>query len=68
MASWIVEHDPVWVPTRIQINADGDTVPGFECVHLLENGNGQCGGNVERVEDEIGRHACIVHAPDGQEG
>jgi hypothetical protein len=56
----IVEHDPVWVPARIRINEAGDTVPGYECIHELENGNGQCGGNVIELTDAIGTHACVV--------
>lgn len=57
----IVEHAPRWEPADLPINAAGDTRPGFVCVHQLENGNGQCGGNVFRVEDEVGNHTCIVH-------
>jgi hypothetical protein len=53
-----VEHDPVWVPAELPINAAGDTRPGFVCVHELENGNGQCGGNVFELDQAIGRHAC----------
>lgn len=55
-----VEHDPVWEPAELRVDAAGNTRPGFICVHQLENGNGPCGGNVFRVEDSIGQHACIV--------
>lgn len=56
---WIlISHKPLWVPAMLRINAAGDTKPGFECAHLLENGNGQCGGNVFRIEDAIGDHTC----------
>lgn len=56
----VVEHEPNWQPAMLQINAKGDTKPGFECVHQLENGMGQCGGNVFRVEDAVGNHSCFV--------
>ena len=62
----ITHHEPVWVPAELRINAAGDTRPGFECAHELENGNGRCGGNVFGIDDAIGRHACVVaDAPDG---
>jgi hypothetical protein len=56
----LIEHEPVWRPVFLPINAAGDTRPGFYCVHLLENGNGQCGSNVFAVEEAIGTHACTV--------
>jgi len=58
--SKFVSHKPVWVPAMLRFNAAGDTRPGFECAHLLENGNGMCTGNVWRVEEAIGDHGCIV--------
>ncbi len=60
-AKWhTVEHEPVWAPTQLRTNAEGDTKPGYVCTHELENGNGPCGGNVFRIEDVIGTHACVV--------
>lgn len=58
--SRLVYHTPAWEPAHLQVNATGNTKPGFVCVHPLENGNGPCGGNVFRVEDAIGDHACVV--------
>lgn len=55
-----VSHEPVWAPAQLPYNAAGDTRPGFECVHPLENGNGPCGGSVYDLADAIGWHACIV--------
>lgn len=57
--SRVVEHEPDWTPAMLPYNAAGDTKPGFECQHMLENGNGRCGGNVFEIEQEIGNH-CIV--------
>lgn len=56
----VVEHDPVWEPTELPIDAEGNTRPGFVCVHPLENGNGLCEGNVFRIEDEVAPHSCVV--------
>lgn len=56
----IVYHDPVWQPATLRVDAAGNTRPGFECVHPLENGCGPCGGNVFRTEDDTGRHSCDV--------
>jgi len=55
-----VEHEPNWQPALLPIDAAGNTRPGFVCVHELENGRGRCGGNVFRIEDAIGKHACLV--------
>lgn len=55
-----VEHDPIWEPADLPIDAEGNTKPGFVCVHELENGNGQCGGNVFSLDQAVGRHACMV--------
>jgi hypothetical protein len=55
-----VEHEPVWAPAQLATDLDGNTAPGWECVHLLENGNGTCGGNVFRIEDAVGKHGCLV--------
>lgn len=61
MSSWMdVKHKPVWVPTQLRYNYEGDTKPGFECVHPLENGNGPCGSNVFELEESIEYHRCIV--------
>lgn len=65
MSSRAVTHEPQWTPTRLRINAAGDTQPGFVCMHQLENGNGRCGGNVFRVEDSFGVHSCIVDDQSG---
>lgn len=55
-----VTHAPHWVPADLRVDAAGNTRPGFVCTHQLENGMGACDGNVFRVEDEIGRHGCLV--------
>lgn len=55
-----VTHTPRWEPADLPIDGDGNTRPGFICTHELENGNGQCGGNVFEIEDAIGDHMCIV--------
>lgn len=55
-----VEHEGQWEPADLRIDAEGNTRPGFVCVHQLENGNGQCGSSIFRIEDAIGTHACIV--------
>lgn len=59
-----VEHDPVWEPADLPIDVEGNTRPGFVCVHELENGNGPCEGNVFSLNQAIGRHACIVEYED----
>lgn len=56
----LVFHDPEWVPALLRIDAAGNTRPGFECAHPLENGNGPCGSTVFATEDSIGRHSCDV--------
>lgn len=56
-----VEHEPRWAPTQLQINAAGETRPGFVCIHERENGMGPCGATVFRLEDARGRHSCIVN-------
>lgn len=55
-----VEHDCVWEPTELRVDAAGNTRPGFQCTYELENGQGQCGGNVFAIEDAIGKAACLV--------
>lgn len=60
MARRNVHHEPVWQPADLPIDAAGNTRPGFVCTHELENGWGQCPGNVFRVEDVIGDHSCVV--------
>lgn len=54
-----VDHVPQWEPADLRINAEGDTRPGWECTHELENGNGQCGSNTfdNTIDDP---HTCIV--------
>lgn len=64
MSQKLVYHKPVWLAGPLRINEAGDTKPGFWCIHPLENGNGLCGGNVFRVEDEVADHACMV--PEGK--
>lgn len=61
-----VRHTPVWVPADLPINAAGDTRPGFECAHELENGGGRCSSNVFRVEDAIVDHSCVVDDTQGE--
>lgn len=56
----LVSHQPRWEPALLPINAAGDTRPGFECVHELENGNGRCGGNVFSLDQAVGLHSCTV--------
>lgn len=56
----LVHHEPVWRPEPLQINAAGDTRPGFICTHELENGMGECGSNVFRIEDGMSPHSCWV--------
>jgi hypothetical protein len=58
--SKVVSHTPVWEPTQLPYNAAGNTKPGFECAHMLENGNGKCSGNVFTLDQAIGDHCCIV--------
>lgn len=54
----LVSHKPQWESALLQTNARGDTRPGFVCTHELENGRGQCGGNVFYVQDAVGDHSC----------
>ena len=61
----LVEHEPAWSPADLPINAAGETRPGFVCTHQLENGGGQCGGNVFHLEDAIGTHSCVVYRDRG---
>jgi hypothetical protein len=58
-----VYHKPEWVPAMLRIDAKGTLKPGFECAHLLENGNGRCSGSASHPTDEIYPHACIVTIP-----
>jgi hypothetical protein len=60
MTRRLVHHTPVWEPAQLRVDAAGNTKPGFVCAHPLENGNGPCEGNVFRVEDGVGDHACVV--------
>jgi hypothetical protein len=60
MTARYVSHTPRWEPGRLRINAAGDTAPGFVCTHELENGNGQCGGDVFSPDQGHGDHGCIV--------
>ena len=59
-----VHHAPVWVPAELRVDAEGNTKPGFICVHELENGRGPCGGNVFSTDQEVGDHACLVDEED----
>lgn len=56
------EHQPMWEPAQLPINAAGDTRPGFVCVHPL--GHGTCGSNVFSLEDAAGVHWCVVDGGD----
>lgn len=58
--SFIVEHVPVWEPAQLRVDAAGNTRPGYVCTHQLENGNGQCGGNVFELSEAVGNHSCCV--------
>ena len=58
----MITHTPKWEPAELPVDAEGNTRPGFVCVHPLENGNGQCGGNVFDLADAVGDHLC--HVPD----
>lgn len=58
--SALVWHDPAWEPAQLPIDAAGNTQPGYVCVHELENGNGQCGGNVFHLDQAVGQHCCHV--------
>jgi hypothetical protein len=64
MTGRYVSHTPAWEPADLTINAAGGTAPGYVCTHMLENGNGRCGGNVFDLDEAIGDHGCIVD--DGQ--
>lgn len=55
-----VTHIPEWVQAPLRINREGETRPGYLCVHELENGNGWCGGNVFDLADADNEHACII--------
>lgn len=55
-----VEHDCVWVPADLPINAAGDTRPGFKCTYQLENGTGRCESSVFDINDVVGKSVCIV--------
>jgi hypothetical protein len=41
------------------VDAEGNTKPGFICMHELENGSGPCGSNVFAPEDGIDDHSCF---------
>jgi hypothetical protein len=56
----LVDHAPRWESAQLPVNASGDTRPGFVCTHELENGSGQCGGNVFDPDDAIGDHCCAL--------
>jgi hypothetical protein len=58
-----VEHTPAWEPIPVRYNQAGDTRPGYVCTHVLENGRGQCGGSVFRLEDAAAVHVCFVEDP-----
>lgn len=60
MTRRVVRHIPRWEPAELPIDAEGNTRPGYICVHQLENGNGPCGGNVLDLADAIGDHSCVV--------
>lgn len=45
-------------PLRI---GEFEVAQGFYCVHLLENGEGPCGGNVRNISDAHGTHSCVVY-------
>lgn len=55
-----VDHDPQWIAAPLRVDAEGNTKPGFLCIHELENGNGWCGGNTFSLDYEFGKHSCII--------
>jgi hypothetical protein len=57
----LIHHAPKWRLTDLPIDAEGNTRPGFECVHELENGSGPCGGNVFSLDQAVGDHSCVVY-------
>lgn len=61
MFGWeTIEHKPAWAPGPVRVAADGQTTPGFWCVHILENGNGPCGASWMEEVDNL--HYCVVIA------
>lgn len=56
----VVHHAPAWTPATLPVDADGNTAPGFVCTHPLENGNGECGGNVFALDQAVGDHCCFT--------
>lgn len=54
-----VSHTPVWVAAPLKIDREGNTRPGFLCIHELENGNGLCGSSTWSDEDTMS-HSCMV--------
>lgn len=60
--SRVISHTPQWEQAELPIDAAGSTRPGYLCTHQLENGNGECGGNVFDLADAIGDHCCIVRS------
>ncbi len=56
----IVHHVPRWEPAQLPIDTAGNTVPGYRCAHMLENGRGQCESTVFQVDHATGDHSCVV--------
>lgn len=56
----VVTHSPLWMAGPLRIG-EFEVAQGFYCVHLLENGEGPCGGNVRNISDAHGTHSCVVY-------
>lgn len=60
--NWVlVAHTPEWEPADLPVDAQGNTKPGYICVHPLENGNGLCESNVFEPSPDMGNHYCVVY-------
>lgn len=59
----LISHVPKWEPAELPIDAAGNTRPGYICTHMMENGNGQCVGNIFNLDQAIGDHYCAVDGP-----
>ena len=53
-----VSHKPQWVAAPLRIDREGNTKPGYLCIHDLENGNGLCAGT--SFDQATREHTCVV--------
>lgn len=53
-----VAHVPEWVAAPLKVDREGNTKPGFLCIHDLENGNGLCAST--SFEEVVDLHTCGV--------